>query len=227
MSEPRLSVIIPVYNAERYVAEAIQSVLDQDYDDLEIVVVDDGSTDGSAAVAQQFKEIRLIRQENQGPGAGLNTGILNAGGDLIAFLDADDKWEPATLGRRVARFDDDPNLDMAHGRVIEFASPELKSQVLTADRAVANPVPARLGGTTMIKREALGRVGLMDTTLKLGAWMDWLMRADEAGLKTVSHDDLVLHRRIHDDNLVTRESGSKSDYVRLLKRALDRRRETE
>ncbi|MGA7307183.1 MAG: glycosyltransferase family A protein, partial [Rhodothermales bacterium] len=92
MSEPRLSVIIPVYNAERYVAEAIRSVLDQDYVDLEIVVVDDGSTDGSASVAQQFKEIRLIRQENQGPGAGLNTGILNARGDLIAFLDADDKW---------------------------------------------------------------------------------------------------------------------------------------
>lgn len=227
MSESRLSVIIPVYNAERYLAEAIRSVLDQDYDDLEIVVVDDGSTDCSVEVAQRFKEIRLIRQANQGPGAGINTGISNARGTLIAFLDADDKWEPATLASRVARFDSDPRLDMTHGRVIEFASPELETPVLTADRAVANPVAARLGGTTMVKRTALERVGLLDTSLKLGAWMDWLMRAEEAGLVTEHHEDLVLHRRIHDDNLVSRESGSKGDYVRLLKRALDRRRETE
>lgn len=226
MTNPRVSVIIPVYNAERYLAEAIRSVLGQDYGDVEIVVVDDGSTDRSVEVAQRFEQIRLIRQENLGPGAGLNTGIAHARGELIAFLDADDKWEPATLARRVARFDDDPNLDMTHGAAIEFFSPELGSGVSMADRSVHRPVAARLGGATMIRREALDRVGLVDTKLRLGAWMDWLMRADEAGLKVERHDDLVLHRRIHDDNLVTREAGSKGDYVKLLKRALDRRRQT-
>lgn len=225
MAQPHVSVIIPVFNEERYLAEAIQSVLDQDYDDLEVIVVDDGSTDRSADVARQFKGVRLIRQANAGNGAALNAGIAAAHGSLLAFLDADDIWEPAILARRVARFVDDPDLDMTHDMVVEFVSPELESGSRATRRVMGEQIPARLGGTTMVTRAAMERVGPIDAGVTLGGWMDWLMRADDMGLKVESVAELVLRRRIHGDNLTIRDPGARADYVRMLKRALDRRRQ--
>jgi glycosyltransferase involved in cell wall biosynthesis len=224
MTPSLVSVIVPVYNGERYLAEAIQSVLNQDYRDIEVVVVDDGSTDRSSEIAEQFAVTRIIRQLNAGAGAATNTGIENARGDILTFIDADDLWEPGTLARRVARFHNDPDLDMTHGMVLEFVSPDLGPEGTATARPVGRWMHARLAGTTVLRRSAIEKVGLIDTTLKLGGWMDWLMRAEEAGLRTERCDDRVLRRRIHGSNLVVRERYSKGDYIKLLKRALDRRR---
>lgn len=95
----RFSVIIPVYNRAEIVGEAIRSVLDQSVEDFEVIVVDDGSTDGTAEVVreQYGSEVRLLRQENKGPGAARNRGIEAARGDFVTFLDSDDVWFPWTL----------------------------------------------------------------------------------------------------------------------------------
>src|SRR5436305_1029668 len=92
-NQPMISVIIPVYNGERYLGEAIESVLAQSYHWLEIILVDDGSTDGSATVAKQFSPaVQVVRQPNLGAGAARNRGIALAQGEFLAFLDADDLW---------------------------------------------------------------------------------------------------------------------------------------
>ncbi|HUF10501.1 MAG TPA: glycosyltransferase family A protein [Rhodothermales bacterium] len=222
---PRLSVVIPVFNGEPYLAEAIRSVLDQDYDDLEVIVVDDGSTDGSSQIARQFPGIRLVRQQNGGVAVAHNAGVSRAWGELVAFLDADDVWEPGSLAGRVGMFDDDPNVEMTHGLVVEFISPGLSSSISIADRNLGTPIRGRLCGATMVRRTALDRVGPMNPALRFAGWMDWLMRADEVGLQTEFCEELVLHRRIHGDNLTIRLP--KDEYVKLLKGALDRRRRTE
>src|SRR5690606_19821926 len=97
MNNPLVSAVVPVYNGERYIAEALRSILAQQYRPLEIIAVDDGSTDGSTAIIQSFPEVRYIGGPNRGVAQPRNTGIAEAQGEFIAFLDQDDQWTPDKL----------------------------------------------------------------------------------------------------------------------------------
>ena len=122
---PFFSVIIPLYNRRSLVTEAIDSVLAQEYQDFELIVVDDGSTDGGPDVVAGYGErVKLLRQENQGPGAARNLGLKHASGDYVAFLDSDDRWFPWTLKvyRDLAARPIPPS--MVHGKVWPFAGLE-------------------------------------------------------------------------------------------------------
>ena len=111
-----ISVIIPAYNYARYLAEAIDSALGQTYAPLEVIVVDDASTDDTPRVLAAYgQRIRAIRQPNGGAGAARNTGIAAARGEYVAFLDADDVWLPRKLELQMALFDADPALGLIHG----------------------------------------------------------------------------------------------------------------
>ena len=105
MTAPLVSAVMAVYNGERFVREAVDSVLGQAYRPLEVIVVDDGSTDGTAAVLQSMDGVRYVHQPNAGQPAALNHGIRLAGGALLAFNDADDVWTPDKLNRQMAAFD--------------------------------------------------------------------------------------------------------------------------
>ena len=99
ISSPKITVVIPLYNKEKYVARALRSVLNQSFSDFELVVVDDGSTDSSVAVVKRFKDphMRLIAQQNQGVSAARNRGVAEARSEYVAFLDADDAYKPDFL----------------------------------------------------------------------------------------------------------------------------------
>lgn len=224
MPDPRLSVIMAVYNQERYLAEAIESVFDQDFDDLEVIMVDDGSTDRSAEIARAYGAVRLIQQENRGHGAALNQGIRHARGELLGFVDGDDLWESNTLGLRISKFDEDPTLEMSHGQLLEFISPELRETGLTFARANGHWSKAPVCGTTLVKRDTWNRVGPFDEDLRLGSFMDWLKRARDLGIMAFVHDELLLHRRVHDANTTRLQVDARSDYAKLVKRILDRKR---
>ncbi|MEA2239237.1 MAG: hypothetical protein QOC81_3961 [Thermoanaerobaculia bacterium] len=111
----RVSVIIPTYNYGRFLREAVDSALAQTYTPVEVIVVDDGSTDDTPQILAEYGErIRVIRQNNRGVGAARNRGIAAASGEYLAFLDSDDIWRPQALEREIARFDDDPGLGLVH-----------------------------------------------------------------------------------------------------------------
>jgi len=119
-----VSVIIPVYNCERYLAEAIESVIIQNYRPIEIIVIDDGSTDGSADVAKKFGQAaRYCFLQHSGISAARNRGIDLAHGTFIAFLDADDIWVQNKLALQMAVFGKKPDLDMVFGLLKHFRSP--------------------------------------------------------------------------------------------------------
>jgi glycosyltransferase involved in cell wall biosynthesis len=125
--EPHVvSCIVPVYNGERYLAEALESILGQTYRSLEVIVVDDGSTDGTAAVLATYRQrITCLHQTNAGHAAARNRGLAVARGEFVAFLDADDLWHPEKLARQMARFQARPELDASVTHVQNFWMAEL------------------------------------------------------------------------------------------------------
>src|SRR5215475_2242760 len=106
---PLISCIVPVYNGEKYLAEAIETIVQQSYRPLEIIIADDGSTDGTAKVAERYSNLlRYLRQDNAGTAAARNLGLSAAVGEFVAFLDADDLWHPEKLARQMGRFEARP-----------------------------------------------------------------------------------------------------------------------
>ena len=226
VNNPLVSVIIPVYNGERYLAEAIESVLAQTYRPLEIIVVDDGSTDGSAEVAKRFgSPVRYCFQPNSGAGAARNQGADLARGSFLAFLDADDIWLADKLALQIAAFDADPKMDMVFGHVRQFHSPELLDERARKNtRYAAEIMQGYAPGTLLIKRDAFFRAGPFATNWRVGEFVDWYLKAIEQGLKSLLLPEIVMERRIHTDNMGIREHKHYTDYVRILKASLDRRR---
>ena len=222
---PLVSIIIPVYNAEAYLAEAIESVLRQTYRPIELIVVDDGSTDSSAEVAKRFDKVRFCFQPQSGAAAARNQGSSLAQGKFLAFLDADDLWSAHKLSRQMAAFDNNPALDILFGQVKPFHSPELDEETKKRLPIPANIMPGYHPGTMLIRRDAFFRVGQFETQWRVGEFIDWYAKAMELGLKSQMLPEVVMKRRLHTTSLGTRERKSQIDYLRILKAALDRRRQ--
>jgi glycosyltransferase involved in cell wall biosynthesis len=182
-----VSVVIPTYNYGRFIVDAIRSVLDQTLPPSETIVVDDGSRDQTAAVVEAFGDrVRYIRQDNAGVGAARNRGVNESAGELVAFLDADDTWEPTNLEKQVARFETDEELGLVHCGMREFDSETGETTRFYLDGAedgVADnlllwegPTIIGPGGAVTVSRKAFDRVGGFDTRMKVGEDWDFCYR---------------------------------------------------
>lgn len=170
-----VSVVIPSYNYARYVAEAIDSVLAQTRPPLEIIVVDDGSTDATAEVLATFGDrIRVLRQQNQGVSVARNRGVAEARGEYIAFMDADDVWKPRKLELQMARFDADPSLGLvacgletfdAEGRTLDVRIKATEGRVASALLLLEPDVIHGPGSTMVVPKRIAEEVGGFDGRL--------------------------------------------------------------
>jgi glycosyltransferase involved in cell wall biosynthesis len=222
---PLVSVMIGVYNAAPYLGEAIDSVLAQGYEPLELIVVDDGSDDGSADVAKAYPEVRYFYQRNAGNGAARNRAVEAATGEYFAFLDADDRFTPGKLERQLAALEADLALDMVFGHVREFTSPELDDETRKAIRPPApEPMPWTAPNLMLIRRASFERVGPFSTSIRVGVTVDWFARASEADLRYEILPEVVLERRLHTQNNGLRERDARAQYLLVLKAAMERRR---
>ena len=220
-----VSVMIGVYNAELYIAEAIESVLAQSYEPIELIVVDDGSDDETAAVIKGFGDAaRYEYQPRGGNGAARNRAVELARGAHFAFLDADDRFVPNKIERQMHVLRDDPGVDAVFGHVREFISPELATDEAARLRRPADNAPWTAPNLMLIRRESFLRVGPFSTALRVGVTVDWYARALEAELRTHVLPEVVLERRLHAQNNGLRERESRGQYLYVLKASLDRRR---
>ncbi len=224
-SNTLVSVIIPVYNSELYLEESIQSVLAQTYQPLEILIINDGSTDGSESVAMKFAQQTIyLYQSNQGAAAARNRGIKKSSGEFLAFLDADDLWESDKIAKQMDILEQEADLDMVFGNVFQFISEDTKSVSRARLDEADQILPGYVPGTILIRKKAFLKVGLFSTAWKVGEFIDWYLKAMETGLNPVMLPDIVMRRRIHSSNLGIRLKDMRNDYVKIIKASLDRRR---
>ena len=222
---PLISVMIGAYNAAPYVGETIASVLAQDYEPVELIVVDDGSDDGTAEIVKSCPTARYFFQPNAGNGAARNRAVEAARGELFAFLDADDRFTAGKLTLQKNVLDAEPELDMVFGHVREFVSPELDEATRSAIRPPSpEPMPWTAPNLMLIRRRSFERVGPFSTTLRVGVTVDWFARASEAGLRYRVLPEVVLERRLHTQNNGLRERDARSQYLQVLRAAVERRR---
>ena len=191
-----------------------------------MVVVDDGSEDETAAVAESYGDrVRFERRPRGGAGAARNAAVELSTGRYLAFLDADDRFVPQKLERQLGALHADPELDMVFGHVREFVSPELPAEARAGVRPPAPPAPWTSPNLMLIRRESFERVGPFVTDLRVAELVDWYARANEAGLKGLVLPEVVLERRLHTSNSSLRERDARLDYLRVVRAALERRRQ--
>jgi len=212
---PLVSCVIPVYNGVKWLAAAVSSALAQTHPRLEIVVVDDGSTDGSADVARDFASagVRVVQKTNGGAASARNVGVDSSTGELIAFLDADDLWLPGKLARQVVEFAGRKRLGtcatfMQNFWVDEFAHEAEVNPELT------RPQPGP-GSTTMIARRAFEDVGPLDERFADRDIQEWVIRARLAGWQVCVLPETWVRRRIHADNLSRRRAAGEGELLAI------------
>lgn len=214
---PGISVVIPVYNCERYIGKAIESVLSQTQKPLEIIVADDGSTDGSASVAASFPGVRVVSLPHRGVSSARNGGIAASAGEWIAFLDADDVWRPEKLERQARYLEDHQGCEIVFCRYRNYT--DLPDSALSErQKKIMSVVIPECPASACVNREVFDRCGLFDETLRFGEDTEWIARLRMAGVD-LSHclDEILYDRRIHASNLTLSHGRlSREEYFALM-----------
>ena len=214
MSNPLVSVVMAVYNGEKFLPASIASALAQTYAPLEIIAVDDGSTDGSAEILKSFgSRLRVFRQQNAGQAAARNLGISKAAGEWIAFLDQDDLWEPYKTELQLSAVQDDEAVVHANARGIDVSGAVHQPRILNPQRSAALLDLLRSStlviGTALVRRDVLAKVGGFDPMNRFGTedYQLWLRLAAN-GCKFRLLDEVLASGRTHGENF-------SSDRVRM------------
>jgi glycosyltransferase involved in cell wall biosynthesis len=225
VSDPGVSVVIPTRNGERYLAEAIDSVLAQTRPPAEVVVVDDGSSDGTRAIAEGYGGVvRCISQDRAGPGAARNRGVAESRGEYLAFLDHDDLWPRDKLELQLGAFAADPGVQLVFGHMQHFLSPELEPEAAARIVCLPEPRPATLASAMLIRRGTMKQLGSFGTVRFANEFLEPLLRSEELGLRRLMLPETVLLRRLHETNFHIVNPTARRDYAFALKASLDRRR---
>jgi len=210
-----ITVVVPVYNGVHFVDEALASIDGQRHPDLEVVLVDDGSTDGLPELAARLPaHVRYLRQDNSGPAAARNLGIRSARGELIAFLDVDDRWTPGHLERLEQALRKSPEAGIAQGRIRQVVV------ALDGSEHLSGPYRMPYLGSCLFRRWVFDRCGCFDEQMRRGEDYDLMCRAWEQDIPKCLVDEVSLLYRRHGANLT--QDDPRQGHVVVLKKRLER-----
>jgi glycosyltransferase involved in cell wall biosynthesis len=221
-SIPLVSVIIPVYNGELFLAQAIESVFAQTYTPIELIIIDDGSVDNSSDIARSFRDIRYYHQMNQGVAVARNAGITVSHGEFIAFLDQDDIWTHNKLNVQIDYMLTHTEVSVVFSKQRLFLEPGiappkwLKNDLLQKEQAGYQP------SSLLARKDIFTRIGVFDPVYKHASDVDWIARAKDAGILMFVLPEVLLHRRIHSTNSSGETKIIHPELLKALKKSIDR-----
>lgn len=221
---PLVSVVVAVFNYGRYIDEALTSIFDQPYRPIEVIVVDDGSTDDSADRADRYPGVTVIRQPNRGVSAARNAGVAVATGEFVAFLDADDVMTAAALPALTWHMTNHPEVAAAFPRQALRIEDAIEVPTWTEpDLLLGDPagVPLQAG---LYRTEVWASLGWFDDTLRTGEFFDMLARLPEVSARVAYVDVVGVVRRVHGSNLTYDRESQQANLFGSLKRRIDRGR---
>lgn len=220
---PLLSVVIPTHNYARFLGDAIPSALEQFPGEVEVIVVDDASTDNPEKVCEGFgAAVRCVRlPEHGGPAAARNRGLREARGEFTAFLDADDIFLLGGMARLREALAADPGAGAARGRFVQVGQEDFARMRRDEAGCRAQAVPCWLAGAILFRRSGMFS---FDESLHHGEFIQYVSRARDEGVRFLEVDEAIFLRRVHGGNKMLTTSGYTNDFARLLKERLDRLR---
>jgi glycosyltransferase involved in cell wall biosynthesis len=207
MSHRTVSVILPVKNGEQFLAEAIESILEQSHPPAELIVVDGHSTDRSAEIAGSYQDVTLIQQSGDGLSQAWNQAVEASSGDLIAFLDSDDQWLQGKLEAQVRLLDERPDLAGVVARAQFVLAPGMQPPPGFRRHLLEGDHLAPMPGTLLVRREVFDQVGDFDEAYRVAMDVDWFARVKDAGFVLGTLPRVVLVKRFHPHNLSHSEPG--------------------
>lgn len=217
MESPLISVVIPVYNGAPFIAATIDSVFAQNHPSLEIIVVNDGSTDDTRPILEGVRnKITIIDQENQGQAVARNVGLKAARGSLLALLDADDLWTPDHLAVMLPHLETD-EYDFVRGLTRYFRNLGTETEEMTGDLFME-----ALVGACLYKRRVFDIVGYFDEEMRQGEDFDWNIRLAESACKEKRLDVATLLYRRHDNNLTNSQDFVKQGQLNAFRKKIAR-----
>ena len=221
-----VSVIVTTFNYGHYICEAIESILNQDYHPLEIIVIDDGSTDNTKEIINKYSDrLKYVYQSNQGVAVALNRGVEIAAGKYIGFIDADDIWETNKTSIQMKSFDAKEHIDVVFGNVKQFYSPELTETERSRFLCPEGKLPGFSKGTMLVKTKIFSDSRGFNEENNFSDFVEWFGRRREDGVDYFMLDDLVLNRRIHLNNMTTKyKNKNQQETLRLLRKRLNRKK---
>jgi glycosyltransferase involved in cell wall biosynthesis len=223
---PLISVIIPVHNGSRHIRDTLACILAQTYSNLEIIVVDDGSTDDTAALvtADYRDRVQLVRQPQTGHHTARNTGVRAATGSFLSFIDHDDLWPIDKTMLQWETFNAQPELDIVFGHLQNFFDDELGAEERARIVSPTYPLAGLHPGTMLVRRASFERVGMFSEAEEMGDFLDWYGRALLLGLHIHMLPQVVMRRRLHTTNFSRTKKHLQRQYLVKLKELLDKRR---
>ncbi len=224
MPEPLISIIMPCFNGEKYIESAINSILAQSYVPIELIIIDDGSTDNSKEVIQSFGDkVQYYYQPNGGPSKARNLGVKIAKGDYIGFLDADDLMNENMLAKCISIFGEYPETEIVWTKyqiVYEANVPRYGIRI-----GEDNTIHTTYLGSALYRRKVFDKIGLLDEQLRFSEDTDWWKRAMEAKLNVQKIEFIGIIYRRHQNNLTNNpESVSARNLMSLLHNSIKRKR---
>jgi glycosyltransferase involved in cell wall biosynthesis len=224
MKNPLVSVVMIVSNGEKYIKFAIESVLSQHYEPLEIIVVDGHSIDKTEVIAKCYSKVRFVRQEKSGVSDAYNLGIEEARGDFVAFLSHDDIWTPDKLHTQMSYMLDNPAIQYTISKIRYFLEPGATLPSGFRKSLLKETPVGRIMETLVARKEVFDGVGKFNTNLSTAEDVDWYARAADANIPMAIMPNVLLHKRIHGENISLDVSKNNQNLLKALRLSVRRKK---